>query len=221
MGQSAVAELPRPLESPTRTGVAGLFADGRALGTVLLWLAMILGYAALWFAISWIPKLAIMAGLDRANATYAGTSFNAGAFLGTVALGLITARVRLQVMIAVFLALAAVAMIVFGMANLTVATAILLAFAIGFFLQGGFNGIYPLGTQLYPAEIRGTGIGWTMGIGRIGAVLGPLVGGLLIKHEVPIALIFLAFAVPAALGGACAAFVSTDAAQSRRRLRSA
>jgi MFS family permease len=196
--------------SASATGVIGLFTDGRARSTLLLWSAMILGFAALWFAISWIPKLAALSGLDAKSAIYAGTSFNAGAFVGTVSLGLITARLKLQPVIAVFLGCAAVAMVVFGSLQLDAPAIVALAFVIGFLLQGGFNGIYPLGTRLYPAEIRSTGIGWTMGVGRIGAVLGPLVGGVLIANEIPSSIIFLVFAVPAAVGGLCAALVVTD-----------
>jgi MFS family permease len=215
MQRAQVVVLPNASEAPSATGVAGLFARGRAKGTVLLWSSMVFGFATLWFAISWIPKLAALSGLDQARAIYAGTSFNAGAFAGTVALGLITARIRLQPMIAVFLTAAAVVMIIFGAAHLSAGAIITLAFCIGFLLQGGFNGIYPLGTQLYPAEIRSTGIGWTMGVGRIGAVLGPFVGGILIAREVPVSIIFLIFAVPAVLGGLCAALVATGTSASK------
>lgn len=208
--RAPLSELPAPVSAKTATGVRGLFADGRARGTLLLWSSMILGFSALWFAISWIPKLASMSGLDASNAIYAGTSFNVGAFLGTVTLGLITARIKLQPVIALFLSCAAAAMIFFGSASLSAPAVIAMAFVIGFLLQGGFNGIYPLGTRLYPAEIRSTGIGWTMGIGRIGAVLGPLLGGVLIAKDVSMPIIFLVFAVPAVVGGLCAAFVVTD-----------
>jgi benzoate transport len=208
--RSSLTQLPAAVDSPTATGVRGLFTDGRARSTMLLWSSMILGFASLWFAISWIPKLATMSGLDASSAIYAGTSFNAGAFFGTVALGLITARLKLQPVIAVFLASAALAMIVFGNSTVGAPALIAMAFVIGFLLQGGFNGIYPLGTRLYPAEVRSTGIGWTMGVGRIGAVLGPLLGGVLISRDVPVSIIFLVFAVPAVVGGLCAALVVTD-----------
>jgi len=197
-------DLPRIEDEVSRGGVAGLFSDGRASGTLLLWLAMIFGFAALWFAISWTPKLAIMSGLDQTAGIYAGTFFNFGAFAGTVALGLVTVRFRLQSIIPLFLIAAAGAMLAFGMLELDEAGLFFVSFLIGFLLQGGFNGIYPLAAQLYPAEIRSTGIGWTTGVGRLGAVLGPLLGGILIAREVPLAWIFFIFAVPAVLGGLCA-----------------
>jgi benzoate transport len=207
IGRAALATLPEPPEAPSRGGVAGLFSDGRARNTILLWVSMISGFAALWFAISWIPQLATIAGLSDRDAIFAGTSFNAGAFIGTVALGLITARLDLRKTILVFLVSAAVAMIALGSLSLPLVATLSLSLIVGFLLQGGFNGIYPLAARLYPAEIRSTGIGWTTGIGRIGAVAGPLLGGVLIEREVPLPVIFLIFAVPAVLGGVCAAAI--------------
>lgn len=210
LGRPAVSELPRPAEVPTKAGVAGLFAAGRTASTVLLWLSMIFGYAALWFTMSWIPQLAVIAGLDSTNAIYAGTTFNAGAFVGTVTLGLITARLTLQPTILAFLLVGAVVMVLFGFSRFSLPVTLMIAFAIGFLQMGGFNGIYPLATQLYPAEVRGTGVGWTMGVGRIGAFLGPLVGGVLIEANLGLGIIFLVFAVPTALGAVCAYLVRTE-----------
>lgn len=212
-GKSSVPALPEPDVAPTAVGVAGLFADGRAASTMLLWFSMIFGYAALWFTISWIPKLATMAGLDATSAIYVGTTFNAGAFIGTVTLGLITARLKLQPTILTFLVGAAVFMVVYGVFRFSLPVTLLLVFLIGFLQMGGFNGIYPLATQLYPAEVRSTGVGWTMGVGRAGAVLGPLLGGMLIEANVSLSVIFLVFAVPTVLGAVCAYLVKLDAGQ--------
>ncbi|MFO7285838.1 MAG: MFS transporter [Gammaproteobacteria bacterium] len=212
LDRPAVSELPRPDEAPTKAGVAGLFAEGRTASTVLLWLSMIFGYAALWFTMSWIPQLAVIAGLDSTDAIYAGTTFNAGAFVGTVTLGLITARLRLQPTILAFLVVGAVVMVIFGFFRFGLPLTLMIAFAIGFLQMGGFNGVYPLATQLYPAEVRSTGVGWTMGVGRIGAFLGPLIGGVLIEANLGLGIIFLVFAVPTALGAVCAYLVRIERA---------
>lgn len=161
---------------------------------------------------SWIPQLAVIAGLDSTDAIYAGTTFNAGAFVGTVTLGLITARLRLQPTILAFLVVGAVVMVIFGFFRFGLPLTLMIAFAIGFLQMGGFNGVYPLATQLYPAEVRSTGVGWTMGVGRIGAFLGPLIGGVLIEANLGLGIIFLVFAVPTALGAVCAYLVRIERA---------
>jgi len=63
-------------------------------------------------------------------------------------------------------------------------------------VQGGFNGFWAVAARLYPVAMRSTGIGWAFGVGRIGAVLGPIVGGLLVGAKVPISTIFSIYAVP-------------------------
>jgi MFS family permease len=87
------------------------------------------------------------------------------------------------------------------------AATLLTAFLIGVFVQGGFNGCYPLATSLYPAEARSTGIGWAMGRGRIGAVIGPMLGGFLLAEKVSLPVIFTVFAVPVVLAGFCASLI--------------
>jgi MFS family permease len=74
---------------------------------------------------------------------------------------------------------------------------LLAAAAVGVTVQGAFNGFWPLAARIYPAPVRGTGIGWALGVGRIGAVLGPIVGGLLLGAGVSIFGIFAIFTVPA------------------------
>jgi len=66
-------------------------------------------------------------------------------------------------------------------------------------VQGGFNGFWAVAARLYPPEIRSTGVGWALGVGRVGAVLGPIFGGILVGAHLPIAAIFAIFAVPLAV----------------------
>lgn len=212
LGRPQLAALPIVSEAQRSVaGVAGLFTQGRAVSTLLLWGAMISGFMALWFIISWIPKLAILSGLDKSQGIYAGTIFNAGAFAGTILLGWIARRAPLQRVILVFLVAAAAAMMLFGSVRMPVVLVLTVAFFIGVLLQGGFNGIYPLAARLYPAEVRSTGIGWTTGIGRIGAVLGPALGGVLIERQTPLWIVFAVFAAPAAIGAVLAFFVRLPA----------
>jgi hypothetical protein len=63
-------------------------------------------------------------------------------------------------------------------------------------LQGGFNALYPIAARVYPDEVRATGIGWAMGIGRIGAFTGPLIGGWALAAKLPLVAVFGIFCVP-------------------------
>ena len=68
--------------------------------------------------------------------------------------------------------------------------------AIGFGIQGGFVGMYSMAAILYPAQIRATGVGWAVGIGRVGAIAGPFLGGILVSEGFGMAASFMIFAIP-------------------------
>jgi benzoate transport len=173
-----------------------LFLGGRRVQSVLLWCAVTLGYFDLYFVISWIPKLATQAGLPISQAIYAGATYNIGAFFGTSAVGWIATRLRLDLVVAGYFVCAAVAMLIFGGVAMPVWLTLVMAFLVGVTVQGGFNGFWAIAARLYPSEIRSTGVGWALGVGRVGAVLGPIVGGILVGAGLPIAAIFAVFAVP-------------------------
>jgi len=75
------------------------------------------------------------------------------------------------------------------------------AFLIGVTLQGGYNGVWPLAAAIYPPDRRATGIGWAVGIGRSGAVIGPAAVGALLARGTPLSLLFASFCVPLAVAG--------------------
>jgi MFS transporter, AAHS family, 4-hydroxybenzoate transporter len=177
--------------------------------TLQLWLALFLAFAALYFMTSWIPKLASDAGLSMRLSIYAGTVFNVGAFFGIITQGYFSSRFGLKKTLGVILVLTGLLMASFGF--FVGSDIILLIFAfLGFGIQGGFVGLYALSARLYPTEFRTTGVGWAMGAGRIGGIVGPFMAGLLIAAGIGIGMNFLIFAIPAALAGLITANISSD-----------
>ena len=77
-----------------------------------------------------------------------------------------------------------------------------LIFFIGLFQQGGFTAMYSVAAKVYPTEIRSTGIGWAAGLGRSGAVVGPVVAGYLISGGLSMSANFIIFAIPMVLAAA-------------------
>jgi MFS transporter, AAHS family, 4-hydroxybenzoate transporter len=94
-------------------------------------------------------------------------------------------------------------MLIYG--NITLSTAIifLLIGLIGIFVQGGFNGMYPILARVYPTEIRTTGMGLAVGIGRFGAILGPTLFGYLFDNGLSISNLFTLFSLPLLVTGLC------------------
>ena len=212
LGRDSLEALPeRRVAERSDVGLRGVLGEGRCAGTILLWMATIFGFMTLYFVISWIPKLAVEAGLPATQAIYAGAVYNIGAFVGITALGLIATHVDLRRLILAFMVCAAAALVVFGAIAMPIAATLLVAFLIGAFIQGGFNGCYPLATSFYPPSVRSTGLGWAMGVGRLGAVIGPMLGGVLLAEKVPLPVIFAIFAVPAVVAGICVTFIKLPA----------
>jgi MFS family permease len=81
-------------------------------------------------------------------------------------------------------------------------------FIIGFLMQGGFVGLYAVAAKIYPTELRTTGVGWAIGLGRFGAVLGPYIGGVLIASGTTMEINFIIFAVPLFISGIIAYILS-------------
>jgi predicted MFS family arabinose efflux permease len=192
-----LTERPRAL-----VAVAALFGRGLARQTLLLFTAIFMGLMVLYIIVSWITNFAIAAGLSTQNGIYAGTLYNLGAFVGTVLMSIVSVRVALGRLIPALFAAAIVAMLVFGAVPMPVGPTLAVAFVIGVTLQGGYNGIWPLAAALYPPDRRATGIGWAVGIGRSGAVVGPAAAGALLASGTPLPVLFALFSVPLAIAAA-------------------
>ncbi|WP_203290723.1 MFS transporter [Maricaulis parjimensis] len=198
---------------PERRGLRFLMAGDRLKNTLLLWLAASFGYFVLYFLISWIPKLAVDSGLPIEDAIYAGATYNFGAFLGTAMMGWLAIRFRVSRVIASLFSASIFAMLVFGGTSLPVLPTLIIAACVGITVQGGFNGFWALAAKVYPPELRSTGIGLALGVSRIGAFLGPLVGGFLLGAGLSIFQLFAVFCVAAFIAGMTALFIQEPAVQ--------
>lgn len=188
-------------------GVRSLFSSVLRPRTLALWGAVFFGLMVLYFIVSWITKLAIEAGLSETDGIYAGALYNFGAFSGTLAMSFLAVRLPLGKLVPAMLCGAAVAMVWFGSVEMSVAGTMFNAFLIGVLLQGGYNGVWPLAAETYPAQVRATGIGWAIGIGRSGAIVGPFIGGQLMAAKASLPLMFAAYCVPLLACAACAFLV--------------
>lgn len=189
--------------------VVGLFNGQLKMQTILLWLAFFMAFAPLYFLVSWIPKLTTLAGMPETLGIYSGTVFNLGSFVGIIALGGISLLLGLRRSIFIFFALAAALMMLFGSFSGSVMVLVMFGL-IGFAIQGGFVGLYPIAARIYPTEIRTTGVGWAIGAGRLGAVIGPVIAGYLVGAGLSITTNFIIFAIPCIIAGWAAISIKSD-----------
>ena len=202
--------LPRmELKTNKNSQVSKLFSNNYKISTLQLWAALFFAFGCLYFLISWIPKLSTDAGLSIELAIYTGTIFNVGAFFGIVLQGYFSSKIGLKKTISFFLLLTFLLMASF---KLFVGTDLLLLvyFLLGFSLQGGFVGLYAVATRLYPTEFKTTGVGWAIGMGRVGGILAPLIGGFLISVGLSMSANFFIFSIPALFASVLAYFMSSE-----------
>lgn len=198
-----LGQLPqlRANDEPAAAAVSSLLAPSYRRQTLKLWAAFFVCFGTLYFLLSWIPKLLVDSGLPLEQAIYAGIAFNIGGAAGNILVAWASVRMGLQRAIMVFNAIAAAGMVLFASTSLSITALLVLTALIGLFQQGGFVGFYMVAARLYPAEIRTTGVGWGIGLGRFGAVIAPWSAGVLITLGWSMSALFLLFAVPLVVGG--------------------
>jgi AAHS family 4-hydroxybenzoate transporter-like MFS transporter len=184
--------------------VKHLFKGERTLVTLLLWVLFFMSLLDIYFLSNWLPTVLADFGASVSKAAEVGSLLQIGGVVGTVLLGSIIDRfsfraVALVYFVAVF-AIAAIGQL--GHSIVLIGSAIFVA---GFCVAGGQIASNALAAGFYPTSVRATGVGWALGIGRIGSIVGPLVGGVLLSLKWSAGEVFLAAAV-AALCAALAAF---------------
>ena len=150
--------------------------------TCFIWCAFFCLMYAFYYVVSWTPKLLVDAGLTTTQGISAGIYLQVGGILGAVSLGALAARFDVNRLTAGYLVMSVVSMMVFGMGELSLVSLMACASIMGFFLIGAMIGLYTIAPALYPASQRVTGIGWAIGVGRVGAILSPLIGGVLLSY---------------------------------------
>ena len=177
---------------------AYLFREGLTVITPLTWLLFALNLMGFFFLLSWTPTLLTTAKLPPATAALAGAAMQVGGTVGALTLCRWLQRHRFLAITLMFvLAVPVVASI--GFAGLTSQAALLTAtFFAGFLVLGIQSGINVAGAMIYPTSLRANGSGWQLGLGRIGSIVGPLVGALFVG--MPVQTLYMWSALPFALG---------------------
>ena len=184
--------------------VLALFRDGRARATVLLWIIFFMSLLDLYLFASWLTTHVREAGLPVATAILVTTMFQVGGMFGAVFGWMLDkAGAARTIFTAYVIAALAIAFISFAETNLVMLT--MAVFAAGFGIIGGQNGANAVAAMSYPTQIRSTGVGWAIGIGRVGSIIGPGLAGILVQMGMTTGNIFFLAIIPAlaaALAGA-------------------
>ncbi|SAK44922.1 major facilitator transporter [Caballeronia pedi] len=182
-------------EAAPGSTITRLFAEGRGLSTVMLWIAFFMCLFMVYALSSWLTKLMANAGHSLGSALTFVLVLNFGAMIGAIGGGWLADRFNIKHVLIAMYALAAISISLLGV-KVPVGVLFFLVGLAGASTIGTQIVTYAFAGQFYPMAIRSTGIGWASGIGRSGAILAPIVIGLLVSRALPLQQNFIAIAIP-------------------------
>jgi len=213
------ADVEFVVREETREGVpvVHLFREGRGGVTILLWVVNFMNLLNLYFLASWLPTVVRDAGYAASTAVLAGTVLQVGGTIGTVGLAWLISRLGFIPVLTTSFAVATVTIALVGRPGLSIGLLFVFVFIAGWCVVGGQPGINALAGTFYPTSLRSTGVGWGLGVGRAGAIVGPVVGGEFLRRQWSTRDIFFAASVPAFIS--TVALLALRVALARRLLR--
>ncbi|MBT2539025.1 MFS transporter [Arthrobacter sp. ISL-69] len=197
MGRPAISALPPQAADLQEQGrIKELFTGRTAARTLLLWLGYGMMIASYYFATTWTPKLMAAATGDDALGVTMGLIINMGGIAGGIVFGVLAFFVKVRHLLFWGLLVAAAAYVIFGLVFNQTPVAILVGVGLGVITSVNVCGFYAATPTLFPAALRGTGIGWMIGIGRLVSIVSPILVGYLLAGGWAAENIFILFAAP-------------------------
>ena len=185
-----------PEEHPEGFPVRHLFTEGRAAATLLIWVMFFTNLLVIYFCANWLPTVINNTGISVRLAVITTALFQVGGIVGTLILAALIERFGPYRVLASAYLIAAILIAAIGQAGASIELVVPAVFGAGFCVVGAQIGANALTATYYPTFIRSTGVGWALGIGRIGSIIGPLLGGIMLALQWNIPSIFFAGAVP-------------------------
>jgi len=182
--------------------VLRLFAMGRAVGTTVLWISFFIVFMMLVTNSAWAPTLLKREGIDIGQSALAMAAYNLGAMIGTVVAGWLVMGIGAAIVLPIVMLGSAVSLGLVGYAAPSAQLVTTLEGLFGLFLGCGSSGLIALAAIYYPTTIRSTGVGWAMGMGRVGSFAGPLAVGSLVATGLSTIGVFVALGLPALIAAA-------------------
>lgn len=184
-------------ESRGGVPVVHLFRDGRGVVTVLIWVINFMNLLNLYSLANWLPTVVAGMGYDTRTSVLVGTILQVGGTIGTFGLAWLISRGGFIPMLTTTFAVATISIFLIGSPGISLALLFVIVFIAGWCVVGGQPGVNAFSATFYPTYLRSTGVGWGLGVGRIGAIVGPLIGGRMMAAQWTNQQLFWAAAVPA------------------------
>lgn len=206
MRRDPVDALPSVSEHE-RIGIRSMFSGRLGRTTVLVWVAFFGLMSGFYFANSWTPKLLNQSGLSENLSVMGGVLISLGGVIGALTLAALALKFPAKILEIAALFGSAVIFVVFALAFSSPGSALVTAVVVGFFINASVAGMYAVVATRYPPSVRSTGVGWAVGMGRVGAILAPMGAGAMLASGWTPRQLFFVFGVPMVLAGIALLFV--------------
>lgn len=195
---------PKTAKSERQLPIGRLFSTPYRRPTLLIWVAFFAIMFSFYFVSSWTPALLKEAGMTTEQSVSVGMMIALGGTCGALLYGLLASRWPARSVLILFTIAASGTVIIFILSASILWLAMIFGILVGALMNGCISGLYTLNPSIYAADIRSTGVGWAIGIGRIGAILAPTAAGLLLdggwdKQSLYIGVAFVLLCATAAL----------------------
>jgi MFS transporter, AAHS family, 4-hydroxybenzoate transporter len=195
--------------------VQQLFTGGLAVSTILLWIAFFANLLNMYLFSYWMPTVLTLSGFKPENAIFYASMFSLGGILSTALLGPMIDKFGAPRVLACSFASGVVFVLVIGLYTLPAPWIMVPILGAGAAMIGSQLGANAMAAGLYPARIRSTGVGWALGIGRLGGIAGPALGGSLLAFGLPPKQIFLCACGPALIAAIATVLLTVKAPKQR------
>ncbi len=195
--------------------ILDLFNENRAISTLAFWLSFFMCLLMVYALGSWLPKLMQTAGYPLKSGLMFLFAMNIGGMVGAISGGWLSDKFNLKSVLVTFFILGSLAITLLGFRSNTGLLYFLVMIA-GAATIGSQILLYTYVAQYYPMHIRSTGLGWASGVGRIGAIVGPMLGGVLMQLALPHYQNFIAFAIPGLIATLAIAMIGIKFYEARK-----
>jgi AAHS family 4-hydroxybenzoate transporter-like MFS transporter len=191
-----------------RSAIASLFQSNRAIGTLALWIVYILNLGLFYALQSWLPSILTNLGFPLSTVATTTSLTTVGGIVAAFVVGPAMDLLGPYGSLATLYLAGVVFVALMGFAvHSSTMVLLIAAFLAGLCISGGQKSVIALTAIFYPAPIRSTGVGWALGIGRLGGIGGPLLIGLLLGLKITVTALFFAAAVPMLISAILIGFI--------------
>jgi benzoate transport len=179
MGREPITSLPAAGQKQKSGGIVQLFSPGLLPVTLILTLAYFFHILAFYYILKWIPKIVVDMEYAASEAGSVLVWANIGGAIGSIVVGVIATKIDLRKVMIGVMVVSFLMITYFGTGHDSLATLAVVSACTGFFTNAGVVGLYAMFARYFPASVRASGTGFAIGVGRGGAVLGPIFAGFL------------------------------------------